>query len=249
MLARSVVITGSSRGLGLEMVRQLAAATKSPELIIATCRNPDSAQVLKKIAENHQNVHIAKLDVGDEASYDSFVAHVKEMVGTNGLNLLINNAGISPRSTRINMVKWTHMTDTLHINAIAPLMLTKALLPQIKTAASQMDGTGLSVKRAAVINISSILGSIAQNEQGGQYPYRASKAALNAITKSQSIDLRSFNILVTCLHPGWVQTDMGGKSASLTPLESVSGIIKTLHNLTEDHHGGFYLYDGKQLPW
>ncbi|KAG7174563.1 C-factor-like [Homarus americanus] len=125
----------------------------------------------------------------------------------------------------------------------------KALLPLIKVAASQLDGSSLAVKRAAVINISSILGSIAENEQGGLYPYRASKAALNAITKSLSLDLQSSNILVTSLHPGWVQTDMGGKLAPLTPTQSISGIITTLHNLTEQHHGGFYQYDGQKLPW
>ncbi|XP_069938901.1 C-signal [Cherax quadricarinatus] len=249
MLARSILITGSSRGLGLELVKQLSAANSSPGHIIATCRNPDSALELKKLAETHQNVHITRLDVGDEESYIPLVAHVEEIVGSSGLNILINNAGISPKSTRINMVKWKHMTDTFHVNAIAPLMLAKALLPQIKRAASQMDGGCLAAKRAAIINISSILGSIEENKEGGLYPYRASKAALNAITKSQCIDLRNFNILVTCLHPGWVQTDMGGKSAPLTPVESVSGIINTLHNLNEEHHGGFYQYDGQKLPW
>lgn len=244
-----MLVTGSNRGLGLELVKQLVGLSVPPKIIIAACRNPSSAQELNKLAENHKNIHVTRLDVGDEESYSQLVACVGEIVGSSGLNLLINNAGVAPKSTRINMVNWNQMTDTIHINTIAPLMLTKALLPQLKTAASQMDGSALTVERAAVINMSSILGSIERNEQGGLYPYRASKAALNAITKSLSIDLRTFNILVTSLHPGWVQTDMGGSSAPLTPVESISGIINVLQSLNEDHHGEFYQYDGQKLPW
>lgn len=249
MLSRNILVTGSNRGLGLELVKQLAACQNSPELIIATCRSPDKATELRKISEDYKNVHITKLDIVDEDSHDSLVGHVQKLVGSSGLNLLINNAGYSPKSTRINMVKWQHMVDTLLINSIAPLMLTKALLPLLSTAASNSSSSTMSVEKAAVINMSSILGSIAENEQGGLYPYRASKAALNAITKSLSLDLKRHNILVTSIHPGWVQTDMGGKNAPLTPEESISGIIKLLLALGEEHNGGFYQYDGSKVLW
>ncbi|XP_066980194.1 C-signal-like [Macrobrachium rosenbergii] len=249
MLARSVLVTGSNRGLGLELVKQLSASKDPPEFIIATCRTPDKAEELKNISTEHRNVHITQLDVSNESSYGGLVSHVQELVGCQGLNLLINNAGYSPKSTRINMVKWQQMSDTLLINTIAPVMLTKALLPLLSTAASDSALDTLSVKRAAIINMSSILGSIGANEQGGLYPYRASKAALNAVTKSLSLDLRRHNILVTSIHPGWVQTDMGGKNAPLTPEVSISEMIKTLYALSEKHNGGFFQYDGEALQW
>ncbi|XP_068219923.1 C-signal [Palaemon carinicauda] len=249
MLARSVLITGSNRGLGLELVKQLSAHEFPPEVIIATCRTPDKAEELRKISTEHQNVHITQLDVRDESSYGGLVNHVQELVGSKGLNLLINNAGYSPKSTRINMVKWQQMSDTLLVNTIAPVMLTKALLPLLSTAASDSTLDTFCVKRAAIINMSSILGSIGANEQGGLYPYRASKAALNAITKSLSLDLRNKNILVTSIHPGWVQTDMGGKNAPLTPEVSISKMVKTFYALNEEHNGGFYQYDGEVLQW
>ncbi|KAK4292371.1 hypothetical protein Pmani_034862 [Petrolisthes manimaculis] len=253
MVARSLLITGSNRGLGLEMVRQLVLAPRTgnpkPEVLIATCRSPHQAQELCEVADNNKNVHVMQLDVTDESSYGSFVSRVGELVGPQGLNLLVNNAGVAPKSTRINMVRWQQVTDTLTVNTVAPIMLTKALLPHLKTAANQVEGDSLAVKRAAVINISSVLGSIARNEQGGLYPYRASKAALNAITKSMSVDLRGNNILVASLHPGWVQTDMGGKNADLTPTDSISQILNLLRQMTDHHHGQFYQYDGEQVPW
>ncbi|XP_042881655.1 C-factor-like [Penaeus japonicus] len=249
MLSRSVLVTGSNRGLGLELVKQISASLSPPEVIIAACRNCEKATSLQEVAEKHKNVHVVKLDVSDEASYKIFYEDVEKLVSTKGLSLLINNAGVAPKSTRINMVKWKQMMDTFSVNTVAPLMLTKTLKPLLTMAASQIQGNDLSVRRAAVINISSILGSIAENEQGALYPYRASKAALNAVTKSLSIDLRSSNILVTSLHPGWVKTDMGGKNAPLTVEKSILGIINTLHSLNEEYNGEFVQYDGKKLPW
>ncbi|KAK7080593.1 hypothetical protein SK128_002567 [Halocaridina rubra] len=249
MLSGKILITGSNRGLGLEFVNQLAKCNNSPEMIIATCRKPEEAMDLQTLANTHKNIHVTKLDVANEASYGSFVDHVKDLVGSTGINLLVNNAGYAPKSTRINMVKWEQMQETLLINTIAPLMITKALLPLLTAAASKSCIDGFSVNKAAVINMSSVLGSISANAQGGLYPYRASKAALNAITKSLSLDLQHQYILVASIHPGWVQTDMGGKNAPLTPQESISEIVKTLSKFNEEHNGGFYQYDGKQIQW
>lgn len=249
MLARTVLVTGCSRGLGLEMVRQLAEANTPPEVIIAACRKPQDAQELHQLCKSHQGVHTLKLDVADEQSHSEAVAAVGQLVGGRGLNLLINNAGVAPRSTRINMVRWPQMVDTFTVNAVAPVMLSKALLPQLKAAAALTEGSDLSVQRAAIINISSILGSIQNNDQGGLYPYRASKAALNAITKSLSTDLRDSNILVGSVCPGWVQTDMGGRNAPVTPAQSIANILRLLGSMNDAHHGQFYQQDGTKLPW
>ncbi|XP_045122374.1 C-factor-like [Portunus trituberculatus] len=249
MVARAVLVTGSNRGLGLEMVRQLARHVTPPDVIIATCRNPEAAQELQQLSKSHKEVNLLKLDVADEGSYAAMVRSVSEMVGDQGLNLLINNAGVAPKSTRITQVKWQQMVDTFLVNSVAPVMLSKAFLPMLKIAATQAEGSGLSVKRAAIINISSVLGSIEKNDKGGIYPYRASKAALNAITKSLSNDVRDSNILVSSVCPGWTQTDMGGKNAALTPEQSIFNVLHLLSTMNETHHGQFYQYDGVKLPW
>ncbi|XP_028163384.1 uncharacterized protein LOC114354962 [Ostrinia furnacalis] len=125
----------------------------------------------------------------------------------------------------------------------------QSLLPLLKQAAEANSDKPLGATRAAVINMSSVLGSIAQNDQGGFYPYRCSKAALNAATKSMSIDLKKEAILVASMHPGWVKTDMGGKNAPLDVDSAVSGIFATIEKLGEADTGKFVQYDGTELPW
>lgn len=105
------------------------------------------------------------------------------------------------------------------------------------------------MKRAAIINMSSILGSIDANVEGGIYGYRMSKSAINAATKSMAIDFKREKILCVALHPGWVKTDMGGSNAPMAIEESCQKMIETVFQLNESHNGGFYQYDGKRLPW
>lgn len=245
----SILITGSNRGLGLGLIQHILKQSICPKYLIATCRNPEKAEVLQNIAKNNKNVHILKLDVTDFNSYDAAVKTVESIVQDEGLNVLFNNAGVSSKFTRINLVKVDHMINNFTTNTIAPLMLTKAFLPLLKKAAQNNISQSLGVSRAAVINFSSVLGSIAENSQGGFYPYRSSKAALNAITRSMSVDLKPDGIIVVSLHPGWVKTDMGGNNAPLQVEESVTGIVKTVLSLEEKHNGTFIQFDGKELPW
>lgn len=246
---KSVLITGCNRGIGFGLIKYLTQQPNSPPYLFATCRNPSKAEDLQEIAEKHKNVHILQLDVTDFGSYDTVVKNVESIVQDEGLNLLLNNAGISSKYTRINLVKVEQMTSGFMTNTVAPLMLTKAFIPLLKRAAQNKSSEPLSASRAAVINFSSVLGSIAENSQGGLYPYRASKAALNAVTRSMSVDLKPDGIIVTSMHPGWVKTEMGGQNAPMTVEESVSNIIKTVFSLSEQHSGKFIQYDGKELPW
>lgn len=246
---KSVLITGCNRGIGFGLVKYLTEQAIYPQYLFATCRNPAKAEALQDIAEKHKNVHILQLDVTDFESYGNVVKSVDSVVQDEGLNVLFNNAGVSSKFTRMNLVKVEQMISGFMTNTIAPLMLTKAFVPLLKKAAQNKSSESLSVSRAAVINFSSVLGSIAENSQGGLYPYRASKAALNAVTRSMSVDLKSDGILVTSIHPGWVQTEMGGRNATMTVEESVSNIIKTVLALNEKYNGKFIQYDGKEVPW
>lgn len=243
---KSVLITGANRGLGLGMVKYLTKHNKA-ETIFGTCRK--ESEELKQLSHENNNLHILNLDVANTGSYGEISSQISGVVGAGGLNLLINNAGISTKFTKLNLVKTEQLLDNLTINTIAPIMLTKTLLPLLKQAAEANKDQPFGVRRAAVINMSSILGSIAQNDQGGFYPYRCSKAALNAATKSMSIDLKKDQILVASMHPGWVRTDMGGKNAPLDVDTSIAGIFATVERLGEADTGRFLQYDGSELPW
>ncbi|XP_076160744.1 SDR family oxidoreductase sniffer [Ptiloglossa arizonensis] len=247
---KSILITGCNRGLGLGLVKHLTKLSQPPQNIFATCRDIYKAKELTALAEKSKNIHIIEIDLFDTKNYDKIVQTIKNKVSYNGLNVLFNNAGISPKFTRLNFVKENELKETFFVNTVVPILLTKALLPLLKIASKNFeDKSKMTINRSAIINMSSILGSIADNDQGGYYPYRCSKAALNAATKSMSIDLKEDGILVTSLHPGWVRTDMGGNNAPMDIDTSVSNILSTLSLLTEKHTGCFLQYDGKSLPW
>ncbi|RVE54961.1 hypothetical protein evm_000328 [Chilo suppressalis] len=243
---KTILITGANRGLGLGMVKYLTRQGRA-EKIIATCRKP--SEELEKIAQESNKLQIVHLDVTDLASYGDVTTKIANTVGSSGLNLLINNAGIATKFTKLNLVKAEQLLENLTVNTVAPIMLTKSMLPLLKQAAEANSSSPVGAARAAVINMSSVLGSIAQNDQGGFYPYRCSKAALNAATKSMSIDLKKEHILVASIHPGWVRTDMGGKGAPLDVVTSVESIFETIEKLGEADSGKFLQYDGAELPW
>lgn len=251
MLDKIVLITGASRGLGLEIVKQLCQRTKNEtSKIIATCRSPENASELQKLSDNN-NLIIEKLDVKDFSSYPKFVDAIRPIVQTEGISCLINNAGISPKSSKYDRVTTEQMAETFMTNTIAPLMFSREMLPFLKTAASRNTADG-----SLIVNMSSILGSIELNDpksgigSGGVYPYRASKSALNMITRSLSLDVSHMNVNVVAIHPGWVKTDMGGKNAPLTPEESISKVINVIQNYDSEQYNGCLIdYKGQKLPF
>ncbi|XP_026057963.1 uncharacterized protein LOC113043060 [Carassius auratus] len=247
---RSVLITGANRGLGLQMVRQLLDSPNRPQKIIATARDPAAAKELQELAKSHPNVHVLPLDVTSDSSVDAAAQSVESIVGTDGLNCLINNAAINI-PCELDTVTRDAMMKTYESNTVAPLFVTKAFLPLLRRAAAQ--GSDMGIQRAAVINVSSLLGSVQLNwgEVGSFkfYAYRASKSALNMVTRCLAVDLEAEKILCVALHPGWVRTDMGGSMAPLSKEESISSVLSVISGLTEKHHGGFVDYTGESLPW
>lgn len=246
----SVFITGCNRGLGLEFVKELLAHSNPPSVLIATCRNPEAADSLQSLARTHSNLHILKLDILDFDSYEAIAQKTRDLVGDRGLNVLINNAGIMRGlKNEMSQMNVKDLTDIYLTNTVAPIMLLKALRPLLKQAAERNQSSPMGWSRAAVVNITSILGSLASNTTGGYLEYRESKAALNMAARSWALELAPENILVFSIHPGWVQTDMGGKEALLTVEQSVSNMLRVLYGLKPEHHGTFAQYDGKELPW
>ncbi|XP_030313901.1 uncharacterized protein LOC103532601 isoform X2 [Calypte anna] len=147
------------------------------------------------------------------------------------------------------------MSEVYTTNTIGPLLLGQAFLPLLKKAAQGSPGSALSCSKAAIINISSSAGSIQELYLWGQphaLSYRCSKAALNMLTKCQSLAYREHGVLCVALHPGWVQTDMGGSGSHKPPLtvdDSVRGMLKVLSSLSEKDTGTFLDWEGKVVPW
>ncbi|XP_019475234.1 uncharacterized protein LOC100540290, partial [Meleagris gallopavo] len=211
-------------------------------------------QELQKLASKHPTLVIVPLEVTDPASIKAAAASVGERLKGSGLNLLINNAGIV-RANTLDTETLKDMSEVYTTNTIAPLLLSQAFLPMLKKAAQGSPGSGMSCSKAAIINISSIGGSIREMylwEAIQAVCYRCSKAALNMLTRCQSMGYQEHGILCVTFHPGWVQTDMGSEGGDKPPLTvdaSVGGMLKVLSKLSEKDSGTFLDWEGNVVAW
>jgi NAD(P)-dependent dehydrogenase (short-subunit alcohol dehydrogenase family) len=223
----TILVTGASRGIGLEFVRQYAAEGAE---VIACCRAPANAGALTSLAERHPgHVRIVQLDVADPASISAAAQALKGQP----IDILINNAGVYG-PPEIDLDGWL---DTFRVNAIAPVLVARAFRDNLKLG-----------KDKKLVAITSVLGSTASNG-GGMYAYRSSKAALNNAMRGLSLDWAGEGIFVGILHPGWVKTDMGGPSAPVTPEQSVAGLRARIAELGKANSGAYRDYAGAELPW
>lgn len=236
----NIFITGANRGIGLEFVRQYSALATT-KLLFATCRDESKSVELKQLASTNPKIKIIEVDMKHYDKYQAVVDKVTQTVGDEGLNLLINNAGIHIKAD-FHDAKREDMLEVYEVNVIAPFMFTRALTPLLQASAKKGHKT-------FVANISSKVGSIADNTSGQMYAYRTSKAAFNQVSKSLSIHLKCDRVIVASIHPGWVQTDMGGPNAPILANESVSSMIKTFDAITDDQAGLLLNYDGKVIPF
>ena len=228
----NILITGANRGLGLEFARQLAPDAKR---IIACCRNPARANELNQLAtESDGVVQTRVLDVTDGARIKALAA---EFAGQ-PLDLLLNNAGIMGPRLSGGIQDADAWRQVLEVNTIAPLKMVESLL----------DSVAIS-ERKLIVNISSKMGSIGDNQSGGGYVYRSSKAALNAVMKSLALDTAERGVTVLLMHPGWVATDMGGPKGLIDAATSVAGMKRIIDSADSSLAGQFLNYDGAQIPW
>uniref|UniRef100_UPI00358DF181 C-signal-like isoform X1 n=1 Tax=Myxine glutinosa TaxID=7769 RepID=UPI00358DF181 len=244
----SLLITGTNRGIGFEMVRRFLTPPRSPRLVIAACRDPSSAQDLQNLASSHNNLKIVQLDVTDEQSIATMANKVEGMVGKTGLDLLVNSAAVLERGS-LSSVSSQGMNHTFQTNVVGPLLITKALLPLLHLATKEHPPGSPGV---AIVNISGILGSmeeISKNNDSMGYSYPISKAALNMLTRCLMIDLKDTGILTVALHPGWVRTDMGGPKARISVEESVAQLCTVISSLSSADNGAFLDFRRKLLPW
>jgi NAD(P)-dependent dehydrogenase (short-subunit alcohol dehydrogenase family) len=229
----TVLITGANRGLGLEFARQYAAEGWQ---VFAACRAPKGAKELQQLAaESGGHVHVLEIDVTDAASVRAAAAGLKG----EAIDLLLNNAGVgAPPGQQLGKLDYAAWARVLDTNSLGPMRVVEAFLENVAKS---------HVKQ--VVTITSGMGSIADNTSGGSYAYRSSKAAVNMVMKSLSVDLAPRGITCVVMHPGWVRTDMGGSSGKLSPPESIKAMRSVIAALRLEDSGKFLNYTGKPYPW
>ncbi len=230
----SILITGSNRGLGLEWTRQYA---QEDWRVYATCRHPSEATELNKLADKHPRLTVHRLDVTRQDEVQGLAAELRN----EPIDILVNNAGIyleKYEDTAGGVLSYDDWLYTLLVNTLGPVRVTEAFTPHVVRS-----------ERRLVVAITSHMGSIAEISSPGSYYYRSSKAALNAAMKGLSLELRSRGAGLLLLHPGWVQTRMGGPGAQITAVQSVNGMRAIAERFRSTDNGRFYRYNGTEIPW
>ncbi|BBE72535.1 SDR family oxidoreductase [Oharaeibacter diazotrophicus] len=223
------VVTGGGRGIGRGLVERLLA---EGENVVATVREPTVLAGL--VAASDGRLKVIALDVADPAA----VARLGELV-EGPVDVLVNNAGVLMErnaDTLAPELDWGVFEKSFRVNAIAPLFVTRALLPKLRRPGGK------------ILMISSRMGSLAE-DKSDTTAYRASKAALNRIARGLARDLEPAGIAVLTMHPGWVRTDMGGPGAAVSTAESVSGLIARVRALDIGSTGRFLDHTGDPLSW
>ncbi|KAL8711807.1 MAG: hypothetical protein Q9220_003751 [cf. Caloplaca sp. 1 TL-2023] len=252
------LITGSSRGLGLELATQLAAMpTNQTSIVFATARQQASAKLQELIDASHGRVVFVALDSTDQQSVKNAVVSVDRMLKGWGLDVLINNAGIIPMTSG-GIEAMDNLSDTLNTNVTSVHNVTSAFLPLLR------KGT-----QKKVFNISTTLGSLtlASNYHFMPVPaYKISKAALNMLTVQYAIALKEEGFTFIAISPGWLRTDMGSAlsaNADLLVEEGGKAVLEIVHRDGKESSGRFYnirvsgwesneglnKYDGQSIPW
>ena len=229
--ARRALVTGASRGLGLEFVRQLLLRG---DAVTATCRRPDDAADLAALADAHPGrLRVHPLAVDDAASRSALALALDGPI-----DLLVHNAGVLTRGETLGCLDANAFRQAFETNALGPLLLTEALLPALRAG-----------REPVVAFITSQLGSIARTDSFYTPSYAMAKAALNMAGALLAKPLHEAGIASVLLHPGWVRTAMGGAQAPLEPPEAVSGLLAVIDGLPRDGAARFLDYRGEVLPW
>lgn len=229
---RTILITGANRGIGLAMTGIYANAG---DTVLACCREPSAANELQGLAQQH-SVTVLPLRVDEAQS----VAALAKQLSNTSIDILINNAGViaGPRekqtATSMDFDAWA---EAFAVNTMGPVRVMQAFLPHLQRA-----------QNPKVMNITSQLGALSLNEPA-LHAYSCTKAALNKFMRMAALDIKKQGIAIGLIHPGWVQTDMGGAGASISPSVSANGIVKVIDQLTLKNAGSFWKWDGSLHDW
>ena len=222
----TILITGAGRGLGLELARRFVDLGWET---LGTVRDPAKGAAMPKGSQTF---------LCDSTDRSSLARLARDLAGK-PIDVLFCNAGMfGKRKQSVGTVDYDTWAEVMRVNVFSPMACVEALVDNLAASA-----------RRQVVMMSSRMGSMGENAAGGEVVYRSSKAALNAVTKSLSIDLAPRGITVVAVQPGWVQTDMGGPAAALTPAESVAGLADVVLGLGPASNGGFLNHDGAPIAW
>jgi NAD(P)-dependent dehydrogenase (short-subunit alcohol dehydrogenase family) len=228
----NVVITGANRGIGLELTRQYAGAG---DRVYAFARAPAKADALNELAASSDGrVTVVAMDVGDA---QSIIAGARD-IGDTPVDILINNAGImGGREQSLDNIDFDNWIEAFTVMTIGPFRVAQAFLKNLEAA-----------KNPKIMTVTSQLGASTW-PYGGTYIYSSAKAGVNRVMQILALDLKSKNIIVGLIHPGWVKTDMGSEQADIMPSESASGIRNVIASLSIADSGKFYKWNGEIHPW
>ncbi|XP_021722972.1 uncharacterized protein LOC110690444 [Chenopodium quinoa] len=252
------LVQGASRGIGLEFVKQLLGRDQKGH-VLATCRNPDQSTGLQDLKNQYSDrLKLLKVDVTDEDTIEAAATSVSETYGY--LNLLLNTSGIlsipnllQPETTLTKVQKHALLL-AYEVNAVGPLLMMKHMWPLLKSGGK----IGTTRDAAVVANLSARVGSIGDNNLGGWHSYRASKTALNQLTKTASVEFARKKDPIICLllHPGTVDTDLSQpfqrnvpKDKQFTKEFSVNKLLSIIDGAKIHDNGKFFAWDGQEIPW
>ncbi|KAF8835389.1 NAD(P)-binding protein [Paxillus ammoniavirescens] len=228
------LITGASRGLGSGLVQELI--TSADNIVFASCRNPEDAKGLRSLSESSArkgSLFIIQLNVTDEASVFMAQREVESILGSRGLDFLINNAAVNDSPSNMSI---SDLVSTVETNVGGPALVTRTFIPLLERST-----------RKVIVNISSTLGSIGMDMGGEHTTYSISKMALNMLTYKQ---LKERPDLITfAIHPGWCKTDMGGEDATSEVTDGVRRVLRIVKDATPECSGKFFDEEGVIVPW
>lgn len=223
----TILITGAGRGIGFELARQ---ALDMGWKVIGSVR---TVEAQRELAQKLPQMAVLNFDVTDHKALEK-VANAFH----SPIDVLVNNAGVIGDMPQATLeMDFDGFAKTLAINTLAPLKVTQVFLPLLKQG-----------NNPRLVNISSKMGRM-EFSASDRIAYRASKAALNKITQGLATDLKDDGVTCIAMHPGWVQSDMGGAQADITPAESAAGILQVIQSLTIDDTGKFIDWDGTARSW
>ena len=230
-----VLVTGASRGLGLEFTRQFLARG---DHVCALARRPEVSSGLKDLTRAFPDRLLPlPCDVADEGSVERARRAVEKV--SDRLDLILNNAAtFGAADSALETLDLEEVRRVFEVNTLGPIRVSRTFLPLLRR--------GFNPR---LVHVTSLMGSIADNRSGGYWSYRLSKSALNMACRNLAHELREHGIPSVVLNPGWVRTEMGGPQAPLAPEEAVGALIRTIDTLTMEHSGQFFGRQGEPLPW
>ena len=229
----TVMIVGATRGIGLELTKQYADEGNT---VIACARDLNAASQLDELASGLENIKIEELDIAEASSIESASGRIgKESIDS--IIIVAGYVGGMPENQTIDNIDIDEWHRTLNINTIGPLLVAKAFKENLSSS-----GNG---------NFMILSSQLAASTwpMGGMYVYSTTKAAVSKVGQILALDWAQEPIIVSIMHPGWVQTDMGGPAAEITAEESASGIRNVLSGLKKEDSGNFYKWNGEIHPW